>query len=440
MSPERSPMNEFGKSWARALEANEPELDLEASLARLQASRAAVDPARVSREKSGPQRIPGGGKGAIRPASWMWLAAAAALVLAVFGGVRHFWVPSGSPFLAQSGAALETRVGERSPLRFSEGSEVVVEGQSRMEVRSVDAHGASLALLTGAVSAHIIHRSDTHWSFAAGPFTVRVTGTRLRVAWQPATEHFEVEVTEGSVVVTGPLLGSGQAVVAGQRCVVRLPEASLEFGQMQRGPVPSRGPASAEPAPIRVTDLPIAESADPDPASSGGLGLRLGAKAPTSGTASGAPATSFLTWQMLEHDGRYLESIEAAQREGLATIVDTGSAQDLMTLARASRFTKRFALERRCLLRCRERFSGDPQAAIAAFLLGRSSEGGEAATWFTRYLEEQPKGALAREAAGRLVESLERTGNIAATREAARRYLAAYPTGPHAAFARKALE
>ena len=96
-------------------------------------------------------------------------------------------------------------------------------------------------------------------------------------------------------------------------------------------------------------------------------------------------------------------------------------------------------IERNALLACRSRFKGQPAAARAAYLLGRSTGAGEAASWFETYIREQPAGALAREASGRLIESQQRAGNVAATREAASRYLATYPDGPHASLARQVL-
>ena len=81
---------------------------------------------------------------------------------------------------------------------------------------------------------------------------------------------------------------------------------------------------------------------------------------------------------------------------------------------------------------------------MSAFTLGRIAYDErrnyrEAARWFQSYLREEPLGGLAREAAGRLIESQRAAGDIAGARESASSYLGKYPAGPHAALARSVL-
>jgi TolA-binding protein len=72
-------------------------------------------------------------------------------------------------------------------------------------------------------------------------------------------------------------------------------------------------------------------------------------------------------------------------------------------------------------------------------MLGRASPSAEAVNWFELYLREQPRGLLAREASGRVIESHLAMRNGSGAKRAASRYLAAYPDGPHASMARQAL-
>jgi hypothetical protein len=315
----------------------------------------------------------------------------------------------------EPGAWLETRAGEQFPVEFSEGSRVLLGAESRVHVASVDPRGARVVLEHGSVQATIVHRADTQWAFEAGPFIVRVTGTELSVTWDPATERFEVHVDSGSIIVSGPLLEQGREVRRGERCAVQVREARL---RVDRDPAPIAASASAESAPAyEVTELPLLEPSAEPPAASLDSG-----------------------WQDLARSGKHAEALAAAERLGLSSICGSGSAEDLMTLARVARHAHRGEVADRALRSCRERFAGSSQAATAAFLMGRSSGPAQAAGWFAIYLQEQPSGPLAREAAGRLVESYQRSGNVEAARAAARRYLAAYPAGPHAAFARSVLE
>jgi transmembrane sensor len=394
----RPNMDRLGEAWAKALGESAPTLDVDRSRERF-----------VAAHRQFIDRRP-------QP-SWPWILGAAAAVLLVVGAVfalpklRH---AAHAVATVEPGAWIETKPNQTFPLDFSEGSRVVLLSESRVQVSSVDPRGAHLVLLRGALTAKIVHRQDTAWAFAAGPFTVRVTGTKLRVAWQPATQAFEVGVDEGSVFVTGPLLENGRTVAAGQRCAVRVGESEL---QLSRSPRPA---SSAELPVFSVTDLRPAPSAQ------------------TSGR-SDARAPAEASWQELEQRGRYADAIAAAERQGIATIYDTGTAEDLMTLARAARFAGRGDLGAQALLACRRRFPGDARAATAAFLLGRGAPPAQAAQWFNTYLQEQPAGPLAREAAGRLVEAYHQAGNLGAAKEAARRYLAGYPGGPHAAFAQRVL-
>jgi hypothetical protein len=387
----------YGDAWAKALKETEPSLDQDRSRERF------LDAHRqfIGRHRS-------------RSLAWA-LAAAAALVL-VLGGTFALHMRHGARPVAavEPGAWIETKANESFPLEFSEGSRVLLLGQTRVQVASVDPRGARLVLLHGALTAKIVHRADTAWAFAAGPFTVRITGTKLQVAWQPTSQNFEVSVDEGAVFVTGPLLEGGRTVAAGQRCVVRVREAELKV--------------TASPRTNGSAELPIFSVADLPPVAS----------APSSARADGRTPGG-LSWQDLEQRGRYSEAILAAERQGLGAIYDGGTAEDLMTLARAARFAARGELATQALLRCRQRFPGDARAATAAFLLGRAAPPAQAAQWFATYLAEQPGGPLAREAAGRLVEAYHRAGNWQAAKEAAQKYLAGYPGGPHAAFAQRIL-
>jgi TolA-binding protein len=115
-----------------------------------------------------------------------------------------------------------------------------------------------------------------------------------------------------------------------------------------------------------------------------------------------------------------------------------------MGLADGARLSGKAEPARAALLELRKRFPSDPRAGAAAFLLGKISfdqthDYAAAARWFSSSLREQPSGSLAREASGRLIEALTRSGDSAGARRAAQDYLSRYPDGPHANLARSLL-
>ena len=328
----------------------------------------------------------------------------------------------------QAGAWLATTRANELPLTFSEGTELVMASDSRGRVEALTRVGASFLLERGEVRAHVVHRSGTNWRFLAGPFEVQVTGTALGVDWDPARERFAVHVDEGSVVVRGPSVGAPQLVRAGEQCVVDLPSRTVRISPIE---APRADPA----APVDAgrddrhddrSDTPAAAAATPAAA----------APASPSPQARGAAAPP-VSWIKLDERGDYDAAYAAALNTGLASVLHASSADELLRLAQVARLSGHRDTEREALVTCRRRFPGSERAAVAAYELGRTSSPSEASSWFDTYLGEQPSGPLAREAAGRLVEARASAGDDRGARDAAARYLARYPDGPHALLARR---
>jgi len=142
--------------------------------------------------------------------------------------------------------------------------------------------------------------------------------------------------------------------------------------------------------------------------------------------------------------GRLRDAYASADESGFERACDSATAAELLLLGDAARLSGRPDRVSVALLQLRHRFPKDPRSAAAAFMLGKVSfdRGGAdraAATWFATSLREQPRGALAREAAGRLMEALQRSGDSSGARRAAKDYQSLYPDGPHAALARSLL-
>jgi TolA-binding protein len=416
MRSEETSMERFSKVWARVSAAAAPPFDVARSAERL-------------------VRAMGAGS-ARRPASvrrWPLLAAAvlAPCLLALVAIVMLARRPAMLVTIDGRPATQETHFGgrEAKSLGFAGGSTVSVAPDSQVDVVAASPEKVALVLKHGTADFDVVRRADANWSIAAGPFEVRVLGTAFRVAWAPDKRRFSVSVTRGQVVVNGPLLEREQAVSAGFTCSV-----DLETGQSSRGAMltPDSVP---EPAPAR--------SAEPPPEDLAPAGLQATpAKSGTSNSArSGerAPGKGAQSWRELEREGQFDKAVEAAVRGGLDEIYDLASAEDLMSLARAARLIGRGDISTGALLSCRKRFPGTKDASMAAYLLGRNASPPDAVRWFSAYLAEQPTGAWAREAMGRLAEAHFAMGNKVLARDAAQKYLNRYPSGPHADFAKMVL-
>ena len=353
------------------------------------------------------------------PRRWgLWaLPAVAAMValFAVFSWTRvaeaplEFWVEDRS---GQVDEWVTARDAEQS-LRFSDGSSVVVGPRTTTRVMQVTPDGARLTLERGRLDAHVVHREASRWQVAAGPFSVRVTGTRFRVNWDPQAELLAVTVSEGRVEVTGGghpkhelTAGSGLELHVG-------------------GAPPLAAPsAEAEAAPDRATSEGARDEDE----------LIRSRK---------EPAERKPDFRELSTSGRYREALAAVEQLGFAAECERLGARDLLTLGSTARLAGRAERASEAYTAVQRRFPSSAEAAISAFSLGRlasdAGRTGDAIGWFKRYLAAQPGGQLAREAAGRLIELFQKSGDSAQARSMAESYLKQHPTGPHAALARSVL-
>ena len=317
------------------------------------------------------------------------------------------------------------------PLKFSDGTQIVLQPSAQARVTELHESGAHVVLERGELAAAVRHQFGAHWELQAGPFSVVVRGTRFNLGWTPESSTFALGLTEGVVDVRGPGLMGPRTVRTGQTLRV-----------------------SAVPGGWKVDDgtnavVPVASEAHPEPPTNDGNGVN--AEPSASGevttvnlTAPKANNASVPGWQELAAAGNYADSMAAARKSGLQRIYATGSVNELTKLAQVARFAGDAESARAALRAVRERFAGSAGAAMATFDLGRLSfdTNGrylEAAHWFKDYLREFPHGNLAREAMGRLVESLERGGDHSGAREAASDYLLRFPSGPHAGLAHRVL-
>ena len=341
------------------------------------------------------------------------LAGVAALVAIVVGVRRQ------QP-LRVSVVAGET--GRATSFVFSDGTSVSLSPETHARVIRCDYSGAHIVLEDGRLAAKVVHRDDTtDWRIDAGPFTVAVVGTRFDVEWDPARRRFELAMTEGAVRVSGPGIDGARVFVAGERFATVVADEAA--------------PAADAPLPL-LPALPTPAPTAPERAL---RATRLAPARPPS-----PPPEAVPQWRPAARAGRHTEAWELIAGASFDVIAREADAADLALLADVARFAEHPAEGAWALLELRRRFPADAHGTNAAFLLGRlaADQGGEPATaarWFSTYLEEEPNGAFAEQAAGRLIECHRLLGAAGAARAAAARYLDIYPTGAYATAARRAL-
>jgi hypothetical protein len=362
----------------------------------------------------------GGTLSAVRRNRILGAALAASLAAAAVFGLHRPSEPEPVVFrvgdagaLGRIGAYYSADSSRRLALRFSDDSAVTLEPEASARVARTTPTGAQVSVESGAVEVQVIHRPDTSWQIAAGPYSLHVTGTSFRVEWQPLTRTVDVAMHEGTVRVTGPGIPSEVLVRGTGHFTTR-----------------DRTPAAA---PLAPADLPAPASTvanTPAPSASSGT-------APRSDHDADAPAA----WSTLAAKGRYAEIVRAAERSGLDSVLTRSDRSTLASLADAARFTGRGDLARRALQTVRERFAGSEAAADAAFVLGRMDDEAGAVSsafaWYDRYLAEAPAGHFAPEALGRKMLALRKLGDLVGSTRIARQYLEKFPDGPYASVARQ---
>lgn len=367
-----------------------------------------------------------GDDGARRPRAWkqaafglMAAAAAVAVVVALTRPEPPLTLSvRGHPDWA--GTVVEAK-GKVEAIDFSDGTAVVLQEDSRVQLTEVTAHGARVALEQGAVRVSVMHRDEkTRWDFHAGPYRVAVVGTKFELHWDPETGGVLVDMDEGVVEVDGPGL-TRQRVTARQKleAFADPPRASLYLAPLAEaaGVAPEPEP-TAEAAPPVVRVLPATKRPAPAP-----------------------PKLHGPSWRYLAAAGDARGSIAAAEDAGFGWLVRSLPSADVMLLGDTARRAQRPALAREAWLQVRERFGGTQLAAQAAGRLGQLAAEVDhnehlASTWFEQATRESNNTDFTRRAMEQWLEVLERTDGRRASAVAAD-YLSRYPNGEGAELARR---
>ncbi len=386
-----------------------------------------------------------------RPASFVFAAACVLCAALVTFLIRR---PSALSFAVDASSTRGTvgewiAAGSEGPrvVRFSEGTSLTLAPSAKLRITETTAHGAGVLLEQGSVEASVVHTgTDTRWALRAGPFDVRVTGTRFEAAWDPGNETFEITMREGSVIVRGPVLSSERALVAGEHLRISVRDGALA---LHTSPPNAPSKAAALAGSVALTQPRDPAPAEPPvvPSANANASTNVTATAAPRSVATPAPGLASTakaadqepSWQELASAGKYKEAFEATERVGFTQEIERASSADLSTLTDIARFAGRPALAREALLTQRRRFGARGQSA---FLIGKTAadqqgNAAEGVRWFETYLSEEPGGALAEQALGRIMELTKK--DSAAARSAAERSIARYPSGSYAGLARSIL-
>jgi hypothetical protein len=327
------------------------------------------------------------------------------------------------------GGFVQTRSDHDATIRFSDGSVVTLTPGARGRVVDVRERGARFAVETGTADVHVAKREGgADYVIDAGPYAVKVTGTRFTIEWDPASAHMHLDLGEGSVVITGPLADAGVSLRAGQ--MIDLDPSGVRVAEHRALDASAAGSSGAAATPSTATEAAVAQAPTAPVA-----GPSAGSGAPGATAASAQRAE---TWAERVAAGDFDSVLTDADRRGIEATLGSAPAGDLMTLADAARYGGRGALANDALRAVRRRFPGTKHASTAAFLLGRMAEdSGKLEAAISLYdATSSEGGTFAAEAMGRKMMLVKRRSGDAAARPIAERYLATYPRGAYADAAR----
>lgn len=317
---------------------------------------------------------------------------------------------------------------------FSDESSILLEKGATARVLDEDKHSVHFLLEQGQAKVSVVHHDDTNWVLDVGPYKVKVVGTAFSISWIPSTQVFSLTLDEGAVKVSGPMVENGRMISRKETFTARVSSGTVEI-------------QSAEPVKLALDtedssgDLVDGASLSQDST------VKLNKSSAKTSTLNKKNARQFRTqvvtpavainWQGLNRIGKFQDVVKDAKQLGIASVMNSKSAADLMALGDAARLVKEWNISLNSYKSIRRRFPGNKNSSMAAYSIGKISfdvkrDYRAATKWLELYLQEVPQGRLSREALGRLMEARLESGNVNGAKSAAQQYLKQYPKGPHA--------
>ena len=342
-----------------------------------------------------------------------------------------------------------------------------------------------MVLERGGLGVDVVPAAGASWSVLAGPYEVRVLGTRFTTLWEPREQALSVRLERGSVRIVGTDIQEAVELRPGQRFDVQsgakwsvtaleeeprepadLPTALHPEDPQAPSTAPSAAPSAAKaearpsttqpsttrPPPTRPPRRSLAHLVPEEHPGNPALrraderapeagGARASSRAAIEGTSEGASragghapshtASHTARWTELVNSGQSERVVELAEQRGVSACLESCSTEELRALADAARYTGRASEARAALLALRAR--GPVEASRAAYFLGSLAESrGQAAgalEWYTKSLGEAPDGPFSAEARAGRMRALLALGRRGEAREQAREYLRLHPSG-----------
>jgi transmembrane sensor len=359
--------------------------------------------------------------------------AMAAVVLLLRRDPGPLRLADGHPMVAVEATGIEAPT-DRDLLSLSDGSHIQLYPGASLVPLETSATTFSLALRRGSAAFDVRPGGPRRWTVECGLATVEVIGTRFACERSPG--RLRVRVEHGVVLVRSERLADrAQRLAAGEALDI------VDMTAAAPAPAPAMAPAYAPataPAPAAAPATASATSpATARPPVAAPVATELLGDPPPSPLAEPAAAPSASAWRDLAVRGRHGEAFRALGPDGVHSESRRAGVDDLMALADVARLSGHPAAAVEPLERVLSEYSGEPQAPLAAFALGRlelDSLGRpeRAARALERALALGIASSLREDVRARLVEALVRTGDRDAARAAAAAYAKEFPRGRHA--------
>lgn len=344
------------------------------------------------------------------PRRWLVAAALAAWAVVTVIAFRRHGAPP--PMTATETVLNATGVARR--VELSDGSVLVL---APLSLARVDASADSTRCVVeaGTLQFDVVPQKNRQFIVAAGPFEIRVVGTRFGVS-RDGAGVVEVRVEHGVVRVRAPATTAPIELAAGDH--LRADEHELSLVRAANSSrVTTLGAAAAAPS-VATPPVDDAPSAPP------------------------RATTAHSDWQALYRAHDYAGALAAAKQAGIARSLQSAGPQTLFELADTARLGGDTELALLVFGHLEQRFPASQQGLDAVFLSGRieaaRGRADAARARFEEYLDRSPRGPYSLEAIGRLVESYAARRDPRA-KTAAQSYLERAPNGPYQRLCRSVL-